>query len=432
MLTPLTAMIRKDLLLFLTDRRAVILTLIAPIVIASFFGFIFSGGGSAKAPAKITIAIADEDGSAVSKAIVMGAQTDRNLQVDMLSAALASEQVRKGAISVAVVIPKGFGDAAARAFFSAQNRPRLAFLYDPSHLGEMGMVSGILTQYVMESVSAEVFSGSNDSTRIAEDSIEASSLPPDQREKLRELIHAAQSFYSVTPLPGPEGTSADAHPARGIGMPYTVEERAVTSGTNVAYNGYAHAFAGMTIQFILIAAVDLGIGILTERQRGLWKRLRSAPISRRLLLAGKTVSASLLGLLSLVVCFAFAMAVFGVRIHGSIAGFALVATASAFMAASFGILIAAIGRTPQAVRGVSMLAVLVMLMLGGAWMPSFMFPQWLQELSFVIPTRWAIDGLEAMTWRGLDLGTAVTSAAALSGFAVVFLGIAVWRFRWEE
>jgi ABC-2 type transport system permease protein len=79
-----------------------------------------------------------------------------------------------------------------------------------------------------------------------------------------------------------------------------------------------------------------------------------------------------------------------------------------------------------------MLAVLVMLMLGGAWMPSFMFPQWLQQLSFVIPTRWAIDGLEAMTWRGLDLVSALTSSAALAGFAVVFLGIALWRFRWEE
>lgn len=425
---PLIAMIRKDLLLYLTDRRAVILTLVAPILIASFFGFIFAGGSADKEPAKIAVAIADEDGSAVSRAIVAGAQTDRNLRVIVQSAADASSQVRKGAISVAVVIPKGFGEAAARAFFSARNRPALTLLFDPSHLGEMGMVNGILTQYVMQSVSAEVFSDNERSTRIAEESIDASGLPPEQREKLRELIHAAQAFYGLAPA----GTSSPADTTRGIGVPYTVEERAVTSGDNVEYNGYAHAFAGMTIQFILIAAVDLGIGILIERQRGLWKRLRSAPISRRLLLAGKTISASAIGLFSLLICFLFAIVVFGVRIHGSVTGFVLVAAASAVMAAAFGILIASIGRTPQAVRGVSMLAVLVMLMLGGAWMPSFLFPHWLQQLTFAIPTRWAIDGLEAMTWRGLDLTSALTTSGALLGFAALFLAVALWRFRWEE
>ena len=41
---PILAMIRKDLQLFLTDRRAVIMGLVAPVAIASFFGSIFSGG----------------------------------------------------------------------------------------------------------------------------------------------------------------------------------------------------------------------------------------------------------------------------------------------------------------------------------------------------------------------------------------------------
>ncbi|MEQ1909381.1 MAG: ABC transporter, partial [Vicinamibacterales bacterium] len=71
---PIFAMIRKDLQLFLTDRRAVIMSLVAPIAIASFFGSIFSGSGSADV-AKIPIAIVDQDNSAVSKAILAGAQT---------------------------------------------------------------------------------------------------------------------------------------------------------------------------------------------------------------------------------------------------------------------------------------------------------------------------------------------------------------------
>jgi ABC-type oligopeptide transport system ATPase subunit len=43
------------------------------------------------------------------------------------------------------------------------------------------------------------------------------------------------------------------------------------------YNGYAHSFAGMTVQFILFAGIDAGILLLLTRQRGIWQRLRSAP-----------------------------------------------------------------------------------------------------------------------------------------------------------
>jgi ABC-2 type transport system permease protein len=429
MSTAFIAMIRKDLQVYFTDRRAVVLTLVAPIVIASFFGYVFSGSSNNKEPAKIPIALVDQDQSAVSKAIVNATAGDRNLKVVTPTPTDVQQAVRKGDVSVAVIIPKGFGDAAALAFFSGQSRPQLQVQYDPSHIGEMSLVSGVMTQYIMQAVSAEVFGGES-SQRLTDQALrdlETTDTTPERRETLRNLLHSIQELSRTEKQA--EGTQK--RPIS-IGVPYTVSEQAVTSGTNVAYNGYAHAFAGMTIQFVLIAAVDLGIGILTERQRGLWRRLRSAPISRRLLLAGKAASATIIALFSLLVAFAFAMIVFGVRIHGSVAGFLLVALASAIMAATLGILIAAIGRTPQAVRGVSMLAVLVMLMLGGAWIPSFLFPAWLQQLTFVVPTRWAIDGLEAMTWRGLDITSALTTSAALLGFAALFALTALWRFRWEE
>jgi ABC-2 type transport system permease protein len=215
-------------------------------------------------------------------------------------------------------------------------------------------------------------------------------------------------------------------------MPYAVVAQAVTSGENVAYNGYAHSFAGMGIQFLLFASIDLGIGILLERQRGLWKRLRSAPLSRATLLIGKAASGALISMMTLIVSFAFAMLVFKVRIHGSLIGFVAVAAACSVMASTFGLLIAALGRTPGGTRGVAILAVLLMVMLGGAWVPTFIFPAWLQRLTVVVPARWAVDGLDAMTWRGFGLSAAVLPTLVLLGFAALFAALAVARFRWEE
>ena len=65
---------------------------------------------------------------------------------------------------------------------------------------------------------------------------------------------------------------------------------------------------------------------------------------------------------------------FGVRVEGSLPGFFLVAVGIALDGPpAFGLLVAALG-PHQAARGIAIFAVLVMVMLGGAWFPSFMFP----------------------------------------------------------
>ena len=80
-LIPLVAMVRKDLQLFFGDRRSVIVSFVVPIAIASFFGSIFSGPSNSSEPARISVAVVDQDSSAISKAILAGAQGDRNLKV---------------------------------------------------------------------------------------------------------------------------------------------------------------------------------------------------------------------------------------------------------------------------------------------------------------------------------------------------------------
>jgi len=426
--TPLLAMVRKDLQLFFSDRRAVIMSFAVPIAIASFFGSIFSGTNRNE-PARISVAIVDQDDSTISHLVLGGAEADKNLRVSTSTVDEARDLVKRGKISVGVVIPKGFGERAGQAFFGNGEKPPLDVLYDPSRNIEVAMVRGIMTEHIMQAVSREMFGGEQGRVLVqkALPEIEASKMPDDQKKALVDMLKSVNSFYS---RPG-AGTDANRGP-RGITMPYTVHEQAVTSGENVAYNGYAHSFAGMGIQFLLFAAANLGIEILLERQRGLWRRLRSAPISRITLLGGKMASMTIVCLMTLLVSFTFAIVMFGVRVQGSLLGFLGISLACSIMAASFGLLIAALGKTPAATRGVTTLAVLMMVMLGGAWVPTFIFPQWLQQLTVIVPARWAVDGLDAMTWRGIGLSGAVVPVAVLLGFALLFWGIAMSRFRWEE
>ena len=429
--TAFLAMIRKDLQLFFSDHRSVIVSFAVPILIGAFIGTLTNDMGSSNnRPLRVKVAMADLDRSDVSKAVISGAQSDSNLAVDVTSADDARTQVQKAAAVAAVIIPAGFGEKAGRAFFrgGSVEKPELSVLFDPSRAIEANMIRGVLAQHVMQSVAQSVFSPESGDKFAKQglEQIEKSDMPPDQKRLLREMLTSVERFYN-------RGRSGRAGSDAGFfSMPYTVRQEEVTSGKRVPYNGYAHAFAGMGIQFLLFAALNLGVEMLLERQRGIWKRLRSAPISRYALLAARATSATIVSLMTLLVSFAFAMLVFKVRIQGSLVGFLLVAVACSLMAATFGLLVAAVGNTPGTARGVSSLVVLLMVMIGGAWVPTFVFPQWMQRLTVVVPVRWAVDGLDATTWRGLPFSSAVMPTIVLLAFSALFGLITVTRFRWEE
>lgn len=432
---PFLALVRKDLLLFFGDRKAVVVGILVPIVLASFFGYLFGGQKGDAEMSKVPLLVVDQDGSDISRGLITQLAGDKNLGVKPSTLEAAREAVRKGQATAAIVIPKDFGRDAGRALFTATSKPHLDVLYDPSHNVELGMVKGILAGAVMQTVSKEMFSGRsgretvNDGLAYVESD---SQLPAEDRKALRDLLGSVKELNERQDAQrASAGASGPAEVSGGLTMPYETREEAITSGQNVEYNGYAHAFAGMGVQFILFMGLDVGIALLTLRQTGLWQRLRAAPLSRTMLLGSRTVSASLMAGFILAVLFSFARVVFGVRILGSFAGFVAVCAAFSLMTAAFGLMVAALGGTPEATRGYSIMATLFMVMLGGAWVPTFIFPAWLQKLTVVIPTRWAMDGLDSMTWRGLGFSSALTPIGILLFFALLFGGVAITRFRWR-
>jgi ABC-2 type transport system permease protein len=48
------------------------------------------------------------------------------------------------------------------------------------------------------------------------------------------------------------------------------------------------------------------------------------------------------------------------------------------------------------------------------------------------PTRWAVDGFDAMTWRGLGFDAAIGPILVLAGTAALCLAMAIYRFKWDE
>ena len=216
-------------------------------------------------------------------------------------------------------------------------------------------------------------------------------------------------------------------------MPYTVSQEAVTARKGVQYNSMAHSFAGMCVQFILFMGIDAGMVVLHQRRSGLWKRLQAAPLSRYVIIGSRAASAAIVAMVIMLTVFAFRARGLRGPDRRQFPGLPRAcAWPSRSMTATFGLLVAVLGKTPEATRGIAILVTLILVMLGGSWIPAFIFPQWLQRVTFAVPTRWAVDGLDAMVWRGSGFDAAVGPIAALFAFAALFGAIAVWRFRWES
>ncbi|MDE2250373.1 MAG: ABC transporter permease [Gammaproteobacteria bacterium] len=430
--TAIVALVRTDIRLYFSDRRAVIVGVLVPILIAAFFGYIFGGNGASGDAGKIPIAVVDEDQSSVSRAIAADLATDKLLQVSALDRATARAAVRAGKQNAAAVIPKGFGERTTRALFTGQDKPRVELLVDPSQTSGARVVEGLLAQYSMQEISRAAFTGASGRKFIDEsltnlENQQSTASNADLEDLLRAARKLNQQANATAGAPG-----AGRRRGFGLSIPYTVASTEVTARERTPYNGYAHAFAGMTVQFILFAGIDAGVLLLLTRQRGIWQRLRSAPLRRSDFMLARALATTLISLFQFTLIYLAAALVFTVRVEGSWPGFLGVGIAFCMLNAAFGLMLATLGRSAPTTRGFASMATLLLVMIGGAWVPAFVFPRWLQSASLYVPTRWAVDGLDGATWRGLPFDAAVAPIIVLIGSAAVCLAIAIWRFRWEE
>ena len=434
------AQVRKDLVLYLANRRALLMGLVAPIVIAAFFGYLFETQRAA--PSRIPVAVIDLDGSALSKQLVAALRADNTIVLTELPAAEAAASVLQGQQRAAIVLPAGLGERAPGALFGVGTKPEITLHYDPSQGMVLPLVHGLLAQHLMAAAGQSVMGGGTGSTdwlaRMRSGLQANPGLPDERRRDLQALLDSVAKVQqpptaaAATAATAASGAPAQAASTPGFSMPLTTRELAATAKQDQPYNSFAHSFAGMGVHFILLMGIEFGMALLLMRRQGLWQRLRAAPVSRSVLLGSRIASAAIIAFGLLLAVFLAARLLFGVTIQGSAVGFVGIAAAFALLTASFGLLIAALGKTPEATRGLAILATLLMVMLGGAWVPSFSFPEWLQTVSLAVPTRWAVDGLDAMTWRGLGLQAALAPIGVMLAFTAGFTALALWRFDWHE
>jgi ABC-2 type transport system permease protein len=99
------------------------------------------------------------------------------------------------------------------------------------------------------------------------------------------------------------------------------------------------------------------------------------------------------------------------------------------MSSAFSLMLATLAGTIRSAASLAVITSLLLAPLGGCWWPSFLYPEWLQNIAKITPHAWATTGFNKLMLFGANFGDAVPSMLALLVFTVIFSAIAAWRFR---
>ncbi|MFI2615863.1 ABC transporter permease [Streptomyces sp. NPDC018584] len=166
--------------------------------------------------------------------------------------------------------------------------------------------------------------------------------------------------------------------------------------------------------------------IAKERESGWVRQLRLTTLPGRGYVLAKTASAAVVSLPSIVVVFAVAAAFKDVRF----AAWQWLALTGAIWAGSlcFAALGVAIGylASGDAVRPITMIVYFGLSLLGGLWMPTTTFPQWLRDVASWLPTH-----AYAALGQAIELGDAphAKDVTLLAVYFLLFAGGAAWLYR---
>ena len=190
---------------------------------------------------------------------------------------------------------------------------------------------------------------------------------------------------------------------------------------------------GNAVLFGFFLALTVGLSFTEERKWGTWRRVLAAPVGRGTILVAKLVPYFLMGLVQFGFLFGLGIVVFGMRIGGSPLALVAVTIAVVTCAVSLGLVIAAIGGSEKRMGSIGSVCLLVMGLLGGAMVPRAVMPPTMQTLGLVVPHSWALDGyLTVLVRDGAGVADVLPQIGALFGFAALFAGFGIARFRFER
>lgn len=180
----------------------------------------------------------------------------------------------------------------------------------------------------------------------------------------------------------------------------------------------------------ILSIVLVGAAVIREREHGTLEHLLVMPLTAtEIMLAKVWANGAAVLLAAGVSLYAVVQGWLGVPIAGSVSLFLAGAAMYLFATTALGILLATLARSMPQFGLLAIPAFIVMILLSGATTPMQAMPELLQKLMQALPAPHFVRFAQAVLYRGADISVVWPNLAAIAGLGVVFFALALHRFR---
>jgi len=385
----------NDIVQVLRDRLSFLFLLIMPVAFTLMFAFAFGGlGGQAKSAPSPALGVLDQDRTPASTGLLAllkqpgsGVNTQPVESETDLYARVAS-----GKLAAGLTIPKGYGAALASTLSAAGQGPTLKVITPPTGS------AGITARGAIETAARRVDSASTG----------ARSFSAEVGYPL--FLNQALAAWQTAPV--------------------RLEVASITTGEKSGNTMPVQQTApAMMLQFGMAGLITAAQVVVSERKSCCLRRLLTTPIRRWQILFGHYLAMFSIIFGQFILLIVFGQVVLGLDYLRQPLATLVMALSSALFIAGLGLLVGALAKTDEQAILFSMIPMFLFSALGGAWVPLESTGRAFQFAGHLTPVAWAMDGFQAIVSRGLGLGAVGLPAAILLGYAILFGGLAVWRFQ---
>lgn len=334
------------------------------------FLFVFGGLNSGNKDVSFNIALINNADSSYAKEFVKTAETGKILKVnkEVTTESEAKERMTRSEIDATIILPKDFG----------QVQPGTAF--------PTGQAKIIYTQNNQQSATA------------------LASILDGQFRQINSKFVKNETPFSV--------------------KTEEINERSLSA--------FDYAFSGL-LGFAIIGMGIFGpVNVFPElKKMGILRRLSTTPLKVWQYFLATMIGQAVIGLLSLAIMFAVAIAVFHLNVVGNYFELIIFLILGITLILGIGLALGGWAKNERQAAPLSNIIVFPMMFLSGTFFPRFLMPEWLQNVSGLLPLTPVIDGIRLIATEGKHFTDILPQLGLIGVWMIVIYAIAFKVFRWE-
>ena len=372
------------------------------LIMPIFFTLLLSGGTGGNSDNRVLLVVVDRAQTPLSAELIATLENSESVHPELMTQEDGENRFDSRRISALLIIPAGFDQSALE-----NGSLTLELRQQPNNL------NALVAQGAVQAVISRV----GQAVEIARRSVA-------EAEKIKAFQSAADRQAYFDEALASAQTLLDKSPDR-------ISENQGNTPAQIEYDPRANSSAGQLITWVFIPLIGLSELFAYERQKGTLRRILTTPTRKVTYIFGTIFGQVLIALAQMALLVGFGILVMKLNWGQNIPALIAMLVAGALAAAALGTMLGTFVKSAAQAQGLSIMLGMVMALMGGCWYPLELFPQAVRNVVKVLPTTWAMQGLLDIVLRGQGLAAILPEAGVLLGFAAVFFGIGIWRFRYE-